>query len=175
MNGHTRDNGCVCYGCRGFDHVPTSNQSGFASKNFHFDVEYHVAGYLLIADWCRLYVKEDIESNANVLHFLGNGIGPEGIAILLVKFKGFFDGLRHFNAKVMGPFQVLKAAFPHKRNNVIPLPQNMRNPPVEGWFMVNAKDFGIFSRFNRVRLLEVSKGSPRTWSRLSIGSRVASQ
>jgi hypothetical protein len=33
----------------------------------------------------------------------------------------------------------------------------MRYPPVENWFMVNAQDLGIFSCFNRVRLLKVSK------------------
>jgi hypothetical protein len=34
----------------------------------------------------------------------------EGIAILLVKLKGFFDGVRHVNAKFMGPFQVARTA-----------------------------------------------------------------
>jgi hypothetical protein len=38
--------------------------------------------------------------HANILHLLSNGVGPEGIAILFVKLKGFFDGLRHFNAKL---------------------------------------------------------------------------
>jgi hypothetical protein len=61
----------------------------------------------------------------------------------------------------MGPFQVGRTAFSHKRNNAIPLPQDMRNPPVESWFMVNATDFGIFSSLNRGRLLEVSKVLPR--------------
>ncbi len=34
-------------------------------------------------------------------------------------------------------------------------------PPAKGWFMVNAKDLGIFGCFNRVRLLKVSKVFPR--------------
>ncbi len=97
----------------------------------------------------------------NVIHFLGNGISPEGIAILLVKFKGFFDNLRRLNAILMGLFQASRTALSCKRNNAITLPQDMRNPPVEGWSVVNAKDFGKFSSFNRVRLLEVGKVLPR--------------
>jgi hypothetical protein len=61
----------------------------------------------------------------------------------------------------MGPFQITWILLSHKRNNVVPLPQDMRNPPGENWFMVNAKDLSIFGGFNRVRLLKVSKVLPR--------------
>ncbi len=64
-----------------------------------------MTGYLLVTDWHRMSVKKDFEGNTNVLHLLGNGISPEGITILFVKFKGFSDGLRRFNAKFMGLFQ----------------------------------------------------------------------
>ncbi len=50
-------------------------------------------------------MKQDFEGNTNALHLLGIGVSPEGITILLVKLKGFFGGLRQFNAKFMGPFQ----------------------------------------------------------------------
>ncbi len=63
-----------------------------------------MAGYLLVTNWRRLPVKQDFEGNAKVLHFLGNGVSPEGITILLIELKGFIDGLRQFNAKLMGPF-----------------------------------------------------------------------
>jgi hypothetical protein len=53
-------------------------------------------------------IKQDFEGNANVLHHLSIGVGPESIDILFVKLKGFFGGLRHFNAKFMGPFQVTR-------------------------------------------------------------------
>ena len=141
--------------------MPTSNESGFASKVFHFDAKYHMTGYLLVTNWRRLPIKQDFEGNTNVLCLLGNGISPEGITILLVKLKGFFDGLRQFNAKFMGPFQITGILFSYKRNNPVPLPQDMRNPPVESWFMVNAQDLSIFGCFNRVRLLKVSKILPR--------------
>ncbi len=61
----------------------------------------------------------------------------------------------------MGPFQITRIAFSNKRNNVVPLSQDVRNLPVESWLMVNAKYLSIFGSFNRVRLLEVSKVLPR--------------
>jgi hypothetical protein len=53
----------------------------------------------------------------------------------------------------MGLFQITGVPLSYKGNNAVPLPQDMRNPPVESWFMVNAQDLGIFGCFNRVRLL----------------------
>jgi hypothetical protein len=38
----------------------------------------------------------------------------------------------------MGPFQIMGVPLFYKRNNAVPPPQDMRNPPVESWFMVNA-------------------------------------
>jgi hypothetical protein len=96
-----------------------------------------MTGYLLVTNWRRLPIKQYFEGNTNVLHLLGNSISPEGITILLVELKGFFDGLRKFNAKLMGPFQITGIPFSYKRNNAVPLLQDMRNPPVESWFMVN--------------------------------------
>jgi hypothetical protein len=58
------------------------------------------------------------------------------------------------------------------RNNAIPFPQDMRNPPVEGWFMVNAKYLSIFSSFNKVRLLEVSKVLPRRRAIFSLAEKL---
>jgi hypothetical protein len=68
-----------------------------------------------------------------------------GITILFVKFKGFFDGLRQFNAKFMGPFQITRIPLSHKKNNAGPLPQDVRNPPDESWFMVNSKDLACLA------------------------------
>jgi hypothetical protein len=102
--------------------MPTSHKSGFASKIFHFDVKYYMAGYLLVANWCRLPIKQDLKGNTNILHFLGNGVSSEGIAILLIKLKGFIDSLRQFNAKFMRLFQITGVPLSYKRNNAFPLP-----------------------------------------------------
>ncbi len=91
-----------------------------------------------VADWRRLPIKQDLKGDTNILHFLGNGVSPEGITILLIKLKGFFDGLRQDNAKFMCPFQITGVPLSYKRNNAVPFPQDMRYPPVESWFMVNA-------------------------------------
>ncbi len=172
MDGPTRDYTGICDGRRGLGHVPTSNNSGFVSKVIHFDVKYHMAGYLLVTNWHRLPIKQDFEGDANVLHFLGNGISPEGINILLIKLKGFFDGLRQYNAKFMGPFQITGVPLSYKRINAVPLPQDMRNPPVESWFMVNAQDLDIFGCFNRVRLLKVRKVLPRCRAVLPLAAKL---
>ncbi len=156
-----RDYAGVCDARRGFGHVPTSNKSGFASKVFLFDVKHHMAGYLLVTNRRRLPIKQDFEGDTNVLRFLGNGVSPKVITILLIELKGFFDCLRLFNAKFMGPFQITGVPLSHKRNNAVPLPQDMRNPPVESWFIVNTKNLSIFGCFNKVRLLKVSKVLPR--------------
>jgi hypothetical protein len=126
--------------------MPTSIKSGFASKVIHFDVKYHMAGYLLVTNWRRLPIKQDFEGNPNVLHFLG--------------------------AKFMGLFQITGVLLSYKRNNAVPLPQDTRNPPVESWFMVNAKDVSIFGCFNRVRLLMVSKVLPRCRAIFSLAAKL---
>jgi hypothetical protein len=36
-------------------------------------------------------------------HLFGNSISPNGVAILAVKLKGFFNGPWYFNTKFVGP------------------------------------------------------------------------
>jgi hypothetical protein len=84
-----------------------------------------VAGYFLIADRCRLPIREDFESNTNVFHFLSNCISPEGSAILFVELKSFFDGLRHLHAKFMGPFKESRASLLHEQNDTVSLFEDM--------------------------------------------------
>jgi hypothetical protein len=72
----------------------------------------------------------------------------------------------------MGPFQIMQILLSCKRNNAVPLPQDMRNPPIESWFMVNAKDLGIFGGFNRVRLLKASKVLPRRRSVFPLAAKL---
>ena len=95
------------------------DESSLAGKVFHFNVKDHVTRDLLVPNWDRLIIGKDFEGNANVLHFLGNAIGPKGIAQLLIDSEGFLDGLRQLNAKFMGPFEV---------SGITPL--NLRDNPV---------------------------------------------
>ena len=127
-----------------------------AAKVFHFNVEDHVAGDFLIANRCRLPIKEDFESGPNVLHFLSNGVSPKGVAILWVKLKCFLGRPRLFNAKFVGPFKKLWIPLFHKRDNPVPLFKYMKDPPVEIWFMVNTNDLGIFGSLNGMGFLQVT-------------------
>ena len=140
--------------------MPSGNKSSLAAKVFHFNVKNHVAGYFLIANRRRLPVEEDFESNADVLHFLGNCVSPKGVAISAVNFKCVLDGLRHFNAKFVGLFQKSRISLLHKQDNPVPLFENMRDPPVESWFMVDTNDLGKFEGLNGVEFLKVAKVFP---------------
>ena len=111
--------------------MPPGYKPSLAAKVFHVYLKDQLAGYFMIANGCRLPVKENFESNTNILHFLSNGISPEGIAILFVQLKSFFDGLRHFNAKFVGSFKILWIPRLYEQDNPVPLFENMRNPPVE--------------------------------------------
>ena len=136
--------------------MPPGNKTSLVAKVFHFNIEDHVAGYFLTANRRRLPIKEDFESNPNVLHFPSNGISPKGVAILLVKLKGFFGGLRQFNARFVGPFKKLWILLFHKQDNPVPLFKYVRDPPVESWFMVNANNLVIFSGLNGMRFLQIA-------------------
>ncbi len=77
-----------------------------------------------------------LEGNANLLNFLCNSIHPESVAGLAVEGKGFLDSLRHFYAKLVGPFEIAGTPFVNKRNDPATLLQYMGNPPDKGWLVV---------------------------------------
>ncbi len=57
---------------------------------------------LLIANGCGLPIGEYAKSLSDFGHLFGNSISPKGIAILVVKLKGFFKGPWYFNTKFVG-------------------------------------------------------------------------
>ncbi len=76
-----------------------------------------MAGYLLVTKWRRLPIRQDTKGDTDVPHFLGNGVGPQGIAILYIKLKGFFNSFRQFNAKLMPSFQITRVLLSQKRDD----------------------------------------------------------
>ncbi len=96
----------------------------------------------------------------NLLHLLCDSICPEGVAILAVQVKGFLNRLRHFYAKLVGSFEIAGSPFANKGYDPVTLLQDMGNPPVKEWLMVNALGHCIFSGLKRVRLLKISKVLP---------------
>ncbi len=102
---------------------------------------------LLIPNRRNMAIRKDLEGNANLLHFLCNRIGPEGVDILAVRVKGLFNGLWHFDAKLVGPFEIASHPFLNKGYDLVALFQNMWNPPFKGRLMVYAKGHSILSGF----------------------------
>ena len=136
------------------------DESSLAGKVFHLNVKDNMARYFLISNRNRVVVGKDFESNANVLHFLGNTISPKGVTKLFVYSKGLLDGLRQFNAKLVCPFQITRVSSLDERNNTVAFLQDMRHPPIKGGLVVNAEDLGIFGGLNRMGFLEVNEVLP---------------
>ncbi len=66
---------------------------------------------LLVANMRRTAIRQNIEGNAHLPHLLCNSIRPQGVAILAVQGKGFLNSLRHFYAKLVGPFEIAGSPF----------------------------------------------------------------
>ena len=71
--------------------MASRNKAGFASEILHFDIEYHVTSYLLVSNGVGLVVTEEPEGGFHSGLFLGDGIRPEVVTVLLVDFEGAFD------------------------------------------------------------------------------------
>ncbi len=56
-----------------------------ATEVFPFHIKNHMAWYLLITNRSVLFIQKDLKGNTYLFHLLGNGIGPDGIAVLTVK------------------------------------------------------------------------------------------
>jgi hypothetical protein len=66
---------------------------------------------LLVFNRRRMAIRQNVEGNAYLPHLLCNSIRPEGVAILAVQGKGFLNSLRHFYAKLVGPFEIVGSPF----------------------------------------------------------------
>jgi len=62
---------------------------------------------LLVTNRCRTAIRQNVEGNTHLPHLLSNSIRLEGIAILAVQGKGFLNSLGDFNAKLVGPFEIV--------------------------------------------------------------------
>ncbi len=66
---------------------------------------------LLVTKWRRMAIRQNVEGNAYLPHLLWDSICPEGVAILAVQGKGFFNSLRHLYAELVGPFEIAGSSF----------------------------------------------------------------
>jgi hypothetical protein len=116
--------------------------------------------YLLVSHRGILPIREYLESNADFLHFLGNGVLPKCIAILTVKVNCLTDCPWNLYAEFVGPLKVAMASLLHERYNSIAFLKEMWNLPIKGWLIVNAAKLGKLGGFNRVRTLQVREILP---------------
>ncbi len=105
---------------------------------------------LLVTHRGILPIRENLESNAYLLHFLGNGVLPKGIAVLTVKVNCLTYCPWNLYAEFVDPLKVARLSLLHERYNLIVFLKDVWNPPIEGWLIVNATELGKFSGFNRV-------------------------
>ncbi len=90
----------------------------------------------------------------------------------MVNVKCVLDGLRHFNAKFVGLFQKSWITLLHKQDNPVPLFENMRDPPVESWFMVETNYLGVFRGLDGGGFLQVGKVIPGRGSVLPLAANL---
>ena len=106
--------------------------------------------YLLVSHRGVLPIRENLESNAYLLHFFGNGILPKGIVVLMVKVNCLMYCPWSLYPEFVDPLKVARLSLLHERYNLIVFLKDVWNPPIEGWLIVNAAELGKFSGFNRV-------------------------
>ena len=107
----------------------------------HFNVKNHVAIDMLKPIWWLLTLGYNLECNLNVLHFFLYGILPGSVSILLVNGISLFDLLGSSGPNL---WVILSTAPSHHGFNSVSFLQNIMNPPVKCWFMLDALHYGIF-------------------------------
>ena len=63
--------------------------TSLASSKIHFFVEYHTGWNEFVSSWRCGFFMFQVKGNPYICHFFHNGIMPQGVVIVCVKFKGF--------------------------------------------------------------------------------------
>ena len=74
-------------------------EPGLASERLHFDVKDHVTPHKLMIFGNESPIIKYPECDLHIPHLLRNGVGPEGIAILLVQSQCSSDRFGYFHTK----------------------------------------------------------------------------
>ena len=80
---------------------------------------------------------------------------PDSICILFVNGISIFDHLRQFEPKFMGPFKVSSSVLSLFEDNSVSFLQDIMNPPVGSWFILDALCYDMFGNLDWVQLLEI--------------------
>ena len=103
-------------------------------------------------------VIKDIESDADVAHFFGDGIAQQSVAIGFVEGIGFSHSARDFNAIFMCAFQATRF---NLGDDVILLFDYVGYPPSEELLVLYASSDGVFCNFDGVVSFEFFQRYPR--------------
>ena len=114
----------------------------------HFNVKHYVAVDTFEAIRWLLALRYSLECNLHIFHLFLNGILSDGISILLINGISLVDCLRQLKPKFIDPFKVSSTAPFHNGDNSIPFLQDIMNPSVKCWFMLNAMCYGIFGNLD---------------------------
>ena len=97
----------------------------------------------------------NLECNLHVLHFFLYGVSPDTISFFLVNGISLFDLLSQLEPKFIGSIKVLSAVPSHHGDDSVSFLQDMMNPPVDSWFILNGMCYGIFSNLDWVQLVKM--------------------
>jgi len=71
-----------------------------------------------IPDWCTVAIIQALESDTHVLHFLSDGVGPEGVSILHVNFESVVNRSGYLDPELYILFQIAHLTLLHEQDNV---------------------------------------------------------
>ena len=77
-------------------------------------------------------------------------LSPESISILLANGISLFDHHRELKFKFMGAFKVSNTVLSHHADDSVSFLQDMMNPPVKCWFILDASCYSIFGNLDWV-------------------------
>jgi len=106
------------------------------------------------------FVKRSVplaESGSHVQHFFLNCLAPKISSCLGINGERLSNIFRHFNTKLVCGLPVPGLAF---RNNPIPSPRSVLNPPAKRWLFNEMVTNRVLGQFNGVRSLEVLQRDP---------------
>ena len=98
----------------------------------HIDIKNHVTTNKLIPNRHLFVFIQDLECNTYILYLLSDRILPEVVTVLFVKFKRMLCRLGHLDYKFMYLIEVTRTSLLYQINDVRPLFDHVRHPPIKG-------------------------------------------
>ena len=140
--------------------MTTGHQPCLTAEVLNLDVKYHMKIYPSVSSWCTLSIRKNFKHSLSIFHPLGYIVRPMGVTIILVNQVGVSHGLGYFNSILGCLLEVSGVTSLYERYNTITFLEGLVYPPVECWLIIKITCSGIFSRINRITILEVRQFLP---------------